>query len=91
MFGYFSKHTEYVNYDDLSKCLINILFDGIDFKEKTSILHVGAENTLIISCLNYIRNINPDCDVELYVITSDNHFSFALNFLSIINNLKGVI
>lgn len=79
---------EYVNYQDLSNYFINVLFEGIEFKEKTSILHIGAENTFIISCLNHIKNKNPQCDVELYVITGNKHLAFSLNFLAIINKTE---
>lgn len=79
---------EYINYYDLSNYCINVLFEGIEFKEKTSILHIGAENTFIISCLNYIKNINPNCDVELYTINNSEFITFALKFLAIINKAK---
>lgn len=79
---------EYINYDDLKDYFNNILFEGIQFKEKTSILHIGADNTFIISCLNYIRDINPNCDIELYIITSNDVLTFALNFLAIINKAR---
>lgn len=79
---------EYINYYDFSKCCINVLFEGVEFKEKTSILHIGAENTFIISCLNYIKNINPNCDVELYTVNDNAAITFALKFLAIINKAK---
>lgn len=79
---------EYINYPDLSKYFVDALFDGIEFQEKTSVLHIHPENTFLISCLEYIKNINSECNVDLYVITYSYTLAFALNFLAIIHKAK---
>lgn len=82
------KDISYINYIDLSELLVNTLFEGIDFEKKISILHINPQNLFLISCLNHIRNRNPECEVELYAITRSITLTFALDFLSIINKGK---
>lgn len=79
---------EYINFDDLNNFLLNILFEDIEFKEKTSILHINPENYFIFSCLDHINNKNPECEVELHIITRRYFIAFSLKFLSIINKIN---
>ena len=78
---------EYVNLNDYSNSLINILFDEMTIKDNISILEVNPNTAFLYSCVDYIINKNPDSKVELYAITTKSIVAFSLKFLSIISKI----
>ena len=74
----------YLNYEEYSNLMINILFDKINFEENVSILHINPDTPLIFECLKQIKKETSECNVNLYAITSNSRVAFMLKFLSII-------
>lgn len=89
--SYFLEKTTidtYIDFDNYSNFLINTLFDGISFEENISILHIAPRNYLIFECLNFIKEKNPNCNVNLSVISRTLRTQFPLKFLAIINRIN---
>ncbi len=79
----YNLESDYINYNDLSFCLTNILFNNVELEDNVSILHINPENDFIFYCFNYIKNQNKKCNVDLYVISNNPIISFVLKFLNI--------
>lgn len=80
----------YINYHDLKDFLVGVLFEGNEIKQDTTILHVFPETPFIFSCLDYMRNKNPECQVHICILTpKKNYMHLLLKLLNIISyNVK---
>lgn len=78
----------FLNYNEFSNLLRNVLFYDVELKEKISILHLYPDNPFIFECINYILKNNPECDVNLYIISKSKYDLFPLKFLAIINKVN---
>ena len=76
---------KYINYHDLRDFLVDVLFEDVEIKEDITILHILPETPFIFSCLDYMRNKNPECRPHIYIITHSNYMRFLLGILNIIN------
>ena len=75
---------KYINYNDIKDLLVDVLFEDTEIEQNTTILHILPETPFILSCLECMRNKNPECQPYVYIITHSNYMFFILFLLNII-------
>lgn len=80
----------YINYHDLKDFLVGVLFGDNEIKQDTTILQVFPETPFIFSCLDYMREKNPNCRAHIHIVTpKKDYMYFLLELLNIIKyNVK---
>ena len=58
--------------------MTNVLFEGAEIKQNTTILQILPESPFIFSCLDHIRNKNPECQAHVYIVTPRKDYMYFL-------------